>query len=107
MKEKIRTITEKECPLEIAVNTISGKWKIPIIWHMNAGKKRPCEFLREIENVDRRVLNQQLKEMETDGLIAKKSYNQLPPKVEYTLTELGQKLVEVLRQLNEWGKLLQ
>lgn len=45
--------------------------------------------------------------MEADGLIAKKSYNQLPPKVEYILTELGQKLVEVLWQLNEWGKLLQ
>lgn len=106
MKEKIRAITEKECPLEIAVNTISGKWKIPIIWRMNEGEKRPSEFLRGIANVDRRVLNQQLKEMEADGLIIKTSFNELPPRVEYTLTELGEKLVKVLWELNEWGKLL-
>ncbi|SBW05491.1 Transcriptional regulator [uncultured Dysgonomonas sp.] len=106
MKEKIRTITEKECPLEIAVNTISGKWKIPIIWRMNEGEKRPSEFLRGIANVDRRVLNQQLKEMEADGLIIKTSFKELPPRVEYRLTELGEKLVKVLWELNEWGKLL-
>ena len=62
--------------------------------------------LRGIENVDRRVLNQQLKEMEADGLIVKKSFNELPPRVEYTLTELGEKLVIILQGLNEWGKLL-
>ena len=106
MKEKIRVINQKECPLEIAVNTISGKWKIPIIWRMNEGEKRPSEFLRGIDNVDRRVLNQQLKEMEADGLIVKKSFNELPPRVEYSLTELGEKLVKTLWELNEWGKLL-
>ena len=106
MKECKRAIVDKICPLEIAVNTISGKWKIPILWQMNEGKKRPSEFLRGIENVDRRVLNQQLKEMEADGLIVRKSFNELPPRVEYTLTELGNKLVKVLWELNEWGKLL-
>lgn len=106
MKQNKRAITEKICPLEIAVNTISGKWKIPIVWQLNEGKKRPSEFLRGIPEVDRRVLNQQLKEMETDGLITKKVFNQLPPKVEYSLTELGEKLIDVLWALNEWGKLL-
>lgn len=106
MKEGKRAIVDKICPLEIAVNTISGKWKIPILWQMNEGKKRPSEFLRGIENVDRRVLNQQLKEMEADGLIVRKSFNELPPRVEYSLTELGNKLVKVLWELNEWGKLL-
>ena len=106
MKEGKRAIVDKICPLEIAVNTISGKWKIPILWQMNEGKKRPSEFLRGIENVDRRVLNQQLKEMEADGLIVRESFNELPPRVEYTLTELGNKLVKVLWDLNEWGKLL-
>lgn len=106
MKQAKRTITEKICPLEVAVNTISGKWKIPIIWQMNEGKKRPSEFLRGIAEVDRRVLNQQLKEMEADGLITKKVFNELPPRVEYSLTELGEKLVEVLWRLNEWGRLL-
>lgn len=106
MRESKRAIDEKICPLEIAVNTISGKWKIPIIWRMNEGEKRPSEFLRGIGNVDRRVLNQQLKELEADGIITKQSFNELPPRVEYTLTELGEKLVKVLWELNEWGKLL-
>lgn len=96
----------KICPLEIAVNAISGKWKIPIVWQINNGKKRPSEFLRGIAKVDRRVLNQQLSEMVADGILAKKSFHELPPRVEYTLTDLGEKLVCVLWSLNDWGKLL-
>jgi len=103
----LRLDTEnKACPLEKAVNTIRGKWKIPIIWQINEGKKRPSEFLRGINNVDRRVLNQHLSEMISDGLLTKKSFNELPPRVEYQLTDLGQKLVDVLWDLNDWGKLL-
>ena len=105
---KIQEVTEenKVCPLEIAVNTISGKWKIPIVWQINEGKKRPSEFLRGIAKVDRRVLNQQLKEMEQDGILIKESFNELPPRVEYSLTDIGKKLVEALWLLNDWGKLL-
>lgn len=106
MKTKVSTIQNKMCPLEKAVNTISGKWKIAIIWQINEGKKRPSEFLRGIEQVDRRVLNQQLSEMVTDGLLTKKSFNELPPRVEYKLTPIGEKLVAVLWKLNDWGKLL-
>ncbi|KIO77007.1 HxlR family transcriptional regulator [Pedobacter lusitanus] len=105
---KSREIAEenKICPLEMAVNTISGKWKIPIVWQINEGKKRPSEFLRGIAKVDRRVLNQQLKEMEQDGILSKAVFNELPPRVEYALTDLGEKLVIVLWSLNDWGKLL-
>ena len=106
MKSKEQAITEKICPLEFAVNAISGKWKIPIIWRINEGEKRPSEMLRGIVKVDRRVLNQQLKELEEDGILSKKSFNELPPRVEYTLTPLGEKLVEVLWKLNAWGELL-
>ena len=106
MEAKERTEENKICPLEVAVNTISGKWKIPIVWQINEGKKRPSEFLRGIAKVDRRVLNQQLSEMVADGILTKQSFNELPPRVEYTLTELGKKLVEILWQLNDWGKLL-
>lgn len=106
MKTKERTIEEKICPLEFAVNTISGKWKIPIVWQINEGKKRPSEFLRGIGKVDRRVLNQQLKEMEEDGVLVKETFNELPPRVEYSLTETGKSLVEVLWLLNKWGETL-
>lgn len=106
MKPAPRAIEEKICPLEIAVNSISGKWKILIVWRINEGEKRPSEMLRGIAKVDRRVLNQQLNEMVTDGILTKQSFNELPPRVEYSLTETGKKLVEVLWQLNDWGKLL-
>ncbi|MEN7546441.1 helix-turn-helix domain-containing protein [Rapidithrix thailandica] len=96
----------KLCPLEKAVNTISGKWKIPIIWQIHEGKKRPSEFLRGIQQVDRRVLSQQLNEMVADGLLTKKSFHELPPRVEYELTDRGRQLVEILWKLNDWGKLL-
>ncbi len=107
MDTKQIVVENKICPLEKAVNTISGKWKIPIIWQIHEGKKRPSEFLKGIKQVDRRVLNQQLSEMISDGLLTKKSFNELPPRVEYQLTVLGQKLVDVLWHLNDWGKLLE
>lgn len=106
MKIEERVAENKICPLEIAVNSISGKWKIPIVWQINEGKKRPSEFLRGIANVDRRVLNKQLNEMIEDFILTKESFNELPPRVEYSLTEIGEKLVEILWQLNDWGKLL-
>ncbi|KPH12519.1 helix-turn-helix domain-containing protein [Chryseobacterium sp. ERMR1:04] len=106
MNTKESAVENKICPLEVAVNTISGKWKIPIVWQINEGKKRPSEFLRGIAKVDRRVLNQQLSEMVADGILMKESFHELPPRVEYSLTDLGEKLVKILWQLNDWGKLL-
>lgn len=106
MKTEGLTAENKICPLEIAVNSISGKWKVPIVWQINEGKKRPSEFLKGIGKVDRRVLNKQLSEMIEDGILTKESFNELPPRVEYSLTDIGEKLVEILWQLNDWGKLL-
>ncbi|WP_333661961.1 helix-turn-helix domain-containing protein [Chishuiella changwenlii] len=106
MRTKEQLIEDKICPLEFAVNAISGKWKIPIVWQINEGKKRPSEFLKGIGKVDRRVLNQQLKEMEQSGILFKTSYPELPPRVEYSLTPLGEELVQVLWKLNNWGERL-
>lgn len=106
MKTEEKVAENKICPLEIAVNSISGKWKILIVWQIKEGKKRPSEFLRGIANVDRRVLNKQLNEMIEDGILTKESFNELPLRVEYSLTEIGEKLIEILWQLNDWGKLL-
>jgi len=101
-----KAIKQKICPLEFAVNAISGKWKIPIVWRINEGEKRPSEMLRGIAKVDRRVLNQQLGEMVNDGILIKQSFHELAPRVEYSLTPLGKSLVEVLWKLNAWGELL-
>lgn len=103
MKTQERATENKLCPLEKAINAISGKWKMAIVRQISDGKKRPSEFLRGIANVDRRVLNQHLKEMENDGILSKKSFNELPPKVEYSLTDIGESLVTILWSLNDWG----
>ncbi|WP_415329513.1 winged helix-turn-helix transcriptional regulator [Chryseobacterium sp. MMS23-Vi53] len=79
---------------------------MPIVWRINEGEKRPSEMLRGIAKVDRRVLNQHLKGLEQDGILSKKIFNELPPRVEYSLTPLGEELVKVLWKLNDWGILL-
>ena len=106
MKIKKPEAEEKVCTLEIAVKAISGKWKIPIFWQLSQGKKRPSEFVKEIGIVDRRVLNQQLKEMEADGLLKREVFKELPPRVEYSLTEMAKPQNDILWALNDWGKVL-
>lgn len=106
MKIKKPEAEEKVCTLEIAVKAISGKWKIPIFWQLSQGKKRPSEFVKEIGIVNRRVLNQQLKEMEADGLLKREVFKELPLRVEYSLTEMAKPLNDILWALNDWGKVL-
>lgn len=97
-------LSSKFCPLEYAVNSIASKWKIPILWHMQQGIKRPSQFLRCISGLDRRVLNLQLKELEASKIIQKNVFAELPPRVEYNLTHSGNELIRILWLLNDWGE---
>lgn len=106
MKNKIRVTDNKICALEHAVNTISGKWKIPIVWHLQQGLRRPSEFFYHIADINRRVLSRQLKELEESGLVTKQVVKLKPLEVEYHLTETGNSLVKILWQLNAWGDVL-
>lgn len=106
MKVKLRVSENKICPLEHAVNTISGKWKIPIVWHLHQGVKRPSEFFSHIANINRRVLTRQLKELEDSGIIFKTIIKRKPLEVSYELTPSGHQLVAALWKLNEWGNTL-
>ncbi|MBB2147515.1 winged helix-turn-helix transcriptional regulator [Pedobacter gandavensis] len=103
MKTKVRISENKVCPLEHAVNTISGKWKIPIVWHMNQGIKRPADFFLHIAAMNRRVLTRQLKELEESGIIFKTIIKEKPLEVEYRLSPSGDQLVAALWNLNDWG----
>ncbi|WP_316753066.1 helix-turn-helix domain-containing protein [Pedobacter gandavensis] len=103
MKTKIRVSENKICPLEHAVNTISGKWKIPIVWQLNEGVKRPVDFYQHIAGMNRRVLTRQLKELEESGIIFKTIIKEKPLEVEYQLTASGDQLVAALWNLNNWG----
>lgn len=91
------------CGLDLIAEVLYGKWKIRLLWFINEGYKRPSELQRKIPDASRRVLNIQLKELESHELISKKIYPVVPPKVEYSLTDFGRTLVPVIAVLGNWG----
>lgn len=92
------------CPVEAALDVIGNKWKGIILFHLLGGLKRFNELKRLIPDVSQRVLTLQLRELEKDNVIKRKVFPQVPPKVEYSLSELGLSLEPVLVALREWGE---
>ena len=96
------------CSVELALQVIGGKWKPIILWHLRTGERlRFGELKRQMPNVTQKMLTQQLRELESDGLILRQVYPQVPPKVEYRLTDLGASVLPVLGQLSSWGSLFE
>jgi DNA-binding HxlR family transcriptional regulator len=94
----------KACPVEATLTVIGGKWKCVILWHLaQDGTSRFTELKRRLQSITQRMLTNQLRELEADGLIDRKVYAQVPPKVEYSLSERGQTLWPVLDALQRWG----
>ncbi|MBA2939621.1 winged helix-turn-helix transcriptional regulator [Paenibacillus sp. CGMCC 1.16610] len=91
------------CDLEISLEVIGGKWKGLILYHLIKGPKRTSELKKLVQSISQKMLIQTLRELETDGLIHRETYKQVPPKVEYSTTELGQSLEPMLRALCSWG----
>ena len=91
------------CGLDLVKEVLYGKWKIHLLYFISEGARRPGELQRKIPAATRRVLNVQLNQLEDHGLIAKKIYAELPPKVEYSLTELGQSVLPMIIDLGKWG----
>lgn len=91
------------CSVEAAIGLIDGKWKSVILFHLMSGHLRFSEIRRHIENVTPRMLTNQLRELEEDGLIDRKVYPQVPPKVEYSLSPLGRSMEPILLALKQWG----
>jgi DNA-binding HxlR family transcriptional regulator len=94
---------ELNCGLDLVKEVLYGKWKVHLIYFISQGLKRPSELQRKIPRATRRVLNVQLNQLEDHGLISKKIYAQLPPKVEYTLTRLGHSVLPIVMALGKWG----
>lgn len=93
------------CPVEYTLNIMGGKWKPVILWKLAMeGTRRYGEIKRGVQGITHKMLSQQLKEMEADGLIVRREYQQVPPKVEYSLSEKGRSLVPVLRTMCQWGR---
>lgn len=101
---KRKMAIKNDCAIESALNIISDKWKPGILSRMLDGQPvRPSMLLRESPDLTRKVLLQQLGELESAGIVVKTTYAEVPPKVEYSLTSLGASLKPVLESLHKWG----
>ena len=93
-----------KCPVETTLKMLGCKWKVLIIRELLTGTKRFCELKKSVKGITQKVLTSKLREMEDLGLLERKVYPQTPPKVEYTLTDIGYSLMPVLESLKSWGK---
>ena len=103
--EKSFSIKERTycCPVELTLDVVGGKYKFYIIWVLSHETKRFSELQKSIPQATNKMLIQQLRELESDGLINREVYAVVPPKVEYSLTELGISLLPVMSKMAEWG----
>ena len=94
----------RACPAEATIGVIGGRWKVPIVWHLFSGTRRFSELRRALAECTPKMLTQQLRELEDDGVVDRKVYPQVPPKVEYSLTARGWSLKPVVEAMCRWGK---
>ena len=92
------------CPVEVTLEIIGGRWKSVILYHLLGRTRRFGELRKLLPGVTQRMLTLQLRELENDGVIHREVYRQIPPKVEYSLTEFGRSLEPILRALLAWGE---
>lgn len=102
MSDKIKELPA--CPVETTLTLIGDKWKVLILRDLLTGTKRFGELKKSIGNVSQKVLTDQLRDMEDSGLIDRKVYAEVPPKVEYSLTKLGHSLEPILDAMKNWGE---
>ena len=98
------SVKREGCPVEMLMNAIGGKYKPVILYHLMHGTKRFGELKRLVPDVSQRMLTQHLRELERDSLIHREVYREVPPRVEYSLTELGRTLQPLLLQMDAWAQ---
>jgi DNA-binding HxlR family transcriptional regulator len=92
------------CGLEAALAVVGGKWTPIVLWHLTPGPRHFGELRRLVTGISEKMLVQQPREMESDGIVARKDFREIPPRVEYSLTGFGVSLSEALRPLCDWGR---
>jgi len=104
MENKAEMQQTTQCPVEVTVNLVGGKWKLVILYQLATHEvRRFNELRRQFPDITQRTLTRQLRELESDGLIKRQVYSEIPPKVEYSLTDTGKSLHPLLLQLQDWG----
>ena len=91
------------CPVELTLSAIGGKWKVLILWRLMDGTMRYSELRRSLGAITHKMLAQQLRELEADGLIVRTVHPVIPPHVDYALTDAGRRLGPVIRAMAKWG----
>lgn len=104
MRLSVRRAAEV-CPVEIAVSVLGGTWKLTLVKHLLAGTRRFNELGRLLPLANTKTLTRQLRELEEDGVVCRIVYRQVPPKVEYSLTDLGRTLEPIVVEMDGWGAL--
>ncbi|HIU68818.1 MAG TPA: helix-turn-helix transcriptional regulator [Candidatus Scubalenecus merdavium] len=104
MSEQKSSAPLPACPVETTLTLIGDKWKVLILRDLMPGKKRFGELKKSIGTVSQKVLTAQLRDMEANGLLTRTVYAEVPPRVEYSLTELGQSLKPILEAMQNWGE---
>lgn len=92
------------CGLDAAIDVVGGKWKALILWELQSGTRRFGELRRALPGISEKMLIQQLRELEADGIVHREIYREVPPRVEYSLTPLGASLNHALGPLGDWGE---
>lgn len=92
------------CPMTTAMKQIGGKWKLLLVYYLATQTKRFSQLKRDLPTITTKMLTQQLRELESDGIVSRKVYPVVPPKVEYSLTAKGKKLLPIIEALNKWVK---
>ncbi|CAN5637787.1 winged helix-turn-helix transcriptional regulator [soil metagenome] len=100
----IRHPESSPCPVETTLRIVGGKWKAVILFRLTEGTKRFSELKRLLPGATQQMLTQQLRELERDGIVHREVYAEVPPRVEYSLTELGRTLEPVLSLMSDWGQ---
>lgn len=92
------------CPVEVAVSVLGGAWKLTVVKHLAGGTRRFGELCRLVPLANRKTLTRQLRELEADGVLVRTVHPEVPPRVEYALTELGRSLMPVVAVMDDWGE---
>ncbi|QDU61093.1 putative HTH-type transcriptional regulator YybR [Planctomycetes bacterium Pan216] len=98
-----RTCAESSCPISDVLSVIGGRWKVHLLWYVLEGPVRFNQFRRKMPGISQKMLTQQLRELVRDGLVARKQFPEIPPRVEYSMTPLGRTLEPTLRSIHDWG----
>lgn len=103
MGSKAVDTNKVSCPVETTLKVIGGRWKVLILRELFQGVRRFGQLHRALHGITQKMLTQQLREMEADGIVHREVYLQVPPKVEYSLTPLGKSLKPIIDSMHEWG----